>query len=163
MPLTFLPLFMTLMIAAPQGLEDRAAREVTELHQFFAQWFRAELTKDGPDFARFSTVPPRGFHIIPPSGNLIEKAPLLSGLKAAHGQWHADGSARIWIENLRTRSLAEGLILVTYEEWQTRDGETRGRISSAILQADAEAPNGLIWLSVHETWLASAEPAASPN
>ena len=46
----------------------------------------------------------------------------------------------------------------TYEEWQTADGVTTGRISTAVMTPESGTPNGLRWLHLHKAWLPDARP-----
>lgn len=48
-------------------------------------------------------------------------------------------------------------ILVTYEEWQEIGQETRGRISTALVERDP-GTGGFTWLHMHETWLETQDP-----
>ena len=48
--------------------------------------------------------------------------------------------------------IIDELALATYEEWQEIDGKINARLSTVLLRAKADAPNGVEWLHVHETW-----------
>ena len=141
---------------APARATDDAVRlEVEQLHAFFEGWFTGRLEPTDEAFARFESVLADGFEIVSPRGTRTERAALLAGLRSAH-RMHPDGF-RIWIEDVRARALEGGLTLATYEEWQEQPGgPPRGRLSSAVLRARADTPNGLEWVHVHETWLDEA-------
>lgn len=117
--------------------------EVEELHRFFEQWLGGETE----DFARADRVLAPTFTIIGPGGNLRTREELVRGLLEVQGK----RPVKIEVRNLVERPLGDGFVLATYEEWQ--DG--KGRISTALLRAREDAPNGLEWLHVHETWLAT--------
>jgi hypothetical protein len=51
------------------------------------------------------------------------------------------------------------ILLVTYEEWQQSGDQTTARLSTALFRDKPDAPNGLEWLHVHETWLPDRAPA----
>ena len=143
---------------APDGtsLEDRAHREVEELHQFFEDWFNGEAENTDEAYARFSDVLADGFVIIVPSGQLQDRDTLVEGLRP-HYAPEGSEPIRLWIENFQLRLRFPGedgdVVLVTYEQWQQRGESRRGRLSSALLRERADTPNGLEWLHVHETWL----------
>lgn len=140
--------------ALPSSGDASVRAEIEELHRFFEGWFTARLANTPSEFARFESVVAPGFVHIPPSGARTEREALLNGLRNAHGV-HADDGFRIWIEDVRARTLADGTVLATYEEWQeTRGDEPRGRISSVVFRAREDLPNGLEWVHVQETWLA---------
>jgi hypothetical protein len=60
---------------------------------------------------------------------------------------------RLWTTDHRLHYAGAGGALVTYREWQTRDGVTTCRFSTAFFVAAATAPLGWRWRHVHETWL----------
>ena len=142
--------------AAGASMEERCHREVLDLHRFFQDWFNGALEPSDEEFARFAGVMAEGFTIISPSGRTSERGPLLEGLRGAHGRW-SDRPGRIWIEDFKLHHLAENAALVTYEEWQESAEGTRGRLSTGLFEPSAEAPNGVVWLHVHETWLEPRE------
>ena len=136
-------------------MDSRCRAEITELHQFFQDWFNGAVPDDHRTFARFAGVMGEGFVIVTPEGRAVERAALVDGLRGAHGRWRPEGKSggRIWIENVDVRHASDGMTAVTYEEWQEVDGRVRGRLSTALFGAKPGAPNGLEWLHVHETWL----------
>lgn len=135
------------------SLEKRCEKEVHELHQFFQEWFSGDLENTDDAFARFSDVMDEGFVIISPSGQMSERAPLVAALRGAHDRWSESGAGKIWIENFRVHRLLADAAVVTYEEWQTSAGETRGRLSTAVFGPEEGTPNGVVWLHLHEVWL----------
>ncbi len=130
--------------------EDRCRTEVAELHQFFRDWFRGEIPNENAVFERFAGVLAEPFGMVSPDGKAFERVRVVDMVRKGHGK---EPEAEIWIENHRHRFTVGGLSLVTYEEWQEREGRKRGRLSSAVLQTVDDAPNGVHWLHVHETWL----------
>jgi hypothetical protein len=130
---------------------DQCRAEIEDLHNFFVAWFNGHLPQTDAAFARFADVMAPGFTIVDPSGTIQDRESLLAGLHAAH---NARPGIRIWIESVRIRQHTDDLIVATYEEWQQLpDQSPRGRISTVILRAADNTPNGLVWLHVHETWL----------
>jgi hypothetical protein len=135
-------------------MERRCSDEVVQLHQFFQDWFNATLPPTTEEFERFSSVMAEKFVIISPNGELTERDELLERLQDAHGIWHEmSRPGRIWIENLQVRHQVGDQILVLYEEWQEIEGESRGRLSTALFRRCEGTPNGIEWLHVHEVWL----------
>lgn len=126
--------------------------EVVELHRFFEAWFRGELPKTEDAFARFGDALADSFAIVSPSGRLAQRDAILSAVFDAHGSWPAANTIRVDAVTVRWRG-AEA-VLATYEEWQTRDGVTKGRVST-VLMTMTTPPR---WLHVHETWLPEAAP-----
>jgi hypothetical protein len=94
------------------------------------------------------------FERICPRGNRAGRAALLDALRAAHGR-KAPGAFRIEVRDCRGRSPGPGFWLATYEEWQAVEGETSGRLSTALFRERAGTRNGVEWLHVHETAIRS--------
>ncbi len=142
-------------VASEDAMQARCEKEVLELHRFFQDWFNGVLEPTDEDFARFRDVMAEGFVIVTPGGSLREREALVSRLRSAHGSWRRDGqpAGRLWIENVRFHRREGALALVTYEEWQETGDGTRGRLSTALFRPREDAPNGVEWLHVHETWL----------
>ncbi|MGB5341641.1 MAG: hypothetical protein WBP67_06065, partial [Thermoanaerobaculia bacterium] len=116
-------------------MDQRCNDEVVQLHQFFQDWFNGVLPPTDKAFDRFSSVMGEGFVIISPSGELTDREELLERLRAAHGIWRGmSRPGRIWIENLQVRHQVGDQILVLYEESQEIDGESRGRLSTALFR-----------------------------
>lgn len=145
------------------SLEERAEREVEELHRFFQDWFNGEVENTDDAYSRFSEVLAQGFVIVGPGGVAQERQDLLDGLRRAYAPEGTE-PVELWIENFRLhRQLPTedgDLVLVSYQEWQQRGESRRGRLSSALLREHPGTPNGLEWLHVHETWL---PPGTEPS
>lgn len=130
------------------------AREVQELHDFFQAWLEGSLPATDTAFARFTLATAAGFTLIGPDGGVAGRDETAAWIRAAHGTRHG---FRLWTDAHTLRAEGEDWALCTYREWQTRDGETTVRISTALFVADATAPTGLSWMHVHETWMGGAE------
>lgn len=135
-------------------MNTRAEKEITELHQFFQDWFNGALNNTAEAFARFTEVMSEGFGIISPAGRLTELDELTANLKQMYS---AHSNIRIWIENVQLRRQDGRIIIATYEEWQQINNDTpHGRLSTVIFRENINMPNGLEWSHVHETWIQRA-------
>ncbi|HWQ13936.1 MAG TPA: hypothetical protein VNL77_14145 [Roseiflexaceae bacterium] len=125
--------------------------EIVELHDFFQGWLGGALPATEAAYARLVDALAPEFALITPGGELLAREPLLAQLRTAHGSrpgW------RMWIERPQLRFAQGGLTIATYEEWQRHaDGAISGRLSTVVFRAQPDAPGGLAWLHVHETWL----------
>ncbi len=130
-------------------MNENCIREIEELHAFFQAWFAGELDNNDAEFGRFSQTISPAFTIIGPNGSITDHDGIVAALRSAHGA----GPFEIWIENASAKPLSAGQWLALYEEWQIREGTKSVRQSSAIFEEHADAPNGLIWRHVHETWI----------
>lgn len=124
-----------------------AVKEIEDLHAAFARWMGT-----GEDvFARFESSFTPGFSMVGPSGARLDRAGVLAMLRDRRG---AFGPAfGIEIRNPIELAAGPGFLAVGYDEIQTnRPGPLARRASAGFVPAPA-APNGLVWLFVHETWL----------
>jgi hypothetical protein len=129
----------------------QCVREIIELHDFFQSWFTGALPETEATFQRFATVTDKGFCIIGPHGRLTGLESLTTGLRHAYGK---QPGLRIWTQNHTLRQQHDDVALCTYEEWQETADATTARLSSVLFRRSTAAPNGVVWLHVHETWIA---------
>ena len=138
----------------PSVMEKRLETEIVELHQFFEGWFTGRLANTDNIYSRLSGVLAEGFEMISPQGTRAARADVVDGLKPTHGSWSENEKpGRIWIRNVRSRAVGERNYIATYEEWQQTDGAPRGRLSTVLFRERDDAPNGVEWIHLHETWL----------
>jgi hypothetical protein len=128
-------------------LHAAAIAEIEELHVEFERWFSG--TADGLE--RVESVLSAGFTMVPPSGETVGRAELIAGLKKAHGVVQLS----IEIRNPVVRWEGTDGLLVSYEEWQTTPDNTNGRQSTVLFARHADAPKGIKWVHVHETWMSN--------
>ncbi len=128
-------------------------RELDELHVFFEEWFRASVADEDGVFARFADVLSPSFTLVTPGGESRSREEILDSVRRSYGVRRDDDSFAVEIQNVTSRPVAEGLHLVSYEEWQVWSGAKRGRLSTALLREAEGMPNGLLWEHVHETWM----------
>lgn len=140
-------------------MESRCRDEIIQLHEFFERWYLGELADTDAEFERCSRALAPDFLWISPDGDIHEGGNVLPIIRQAHG---SRKSFRLWVEGPVCRMARDNLYLFTYEEWQQSEGTTTRRISSALLQSQPSAPNGVVWLHVHETW-ADPRTTAGPT
>jgi hypothetical protein len=129
------------------------AREIQQLHNFFQAWLEGSLPATDAAFARFTEATAPGFTLIGPDGSVAGRDETAAWIRTAHGTRRG---FKLWTDEHTLRAAGADWALCTYREWQTRDGVTTARISTALLVADSNAPAGLSWMHVHETWMAGA-------
>lgn len=129
---------------------DDWQREIEQLHDFFADWFRGRVENRDEVFGRFADVLAVDFSMVVPDGRTVPRAPLLQGLRASHG---SRPSVEIRVEQPTLIVERDGVVVARYREWQ-RDSEGEStRLSTVVFRRDAARPNGLVWVTVHETWM----------
>jgi hypothetical protein len=143
-------------LTAPSlDLDAACEAEVHALHEAFEDWFTGRSTAD--DFARIEQALDVDFAMVTPSGALTNRAALIDALRAAHASLQPD-ALRMRVSDLDVLRLHDDLRLVRYVEHHEGARACRRR-SSAIFRRDLDAPGGVRWLSVHETWLDGHAPA----
>lgn len=130
---------------------EQCEDEILELHRFFERWFtgRADLE----DISRLSGVLSERFLMVTPTGDILDRRSLVAALYNRHGSYAQPHGFRIEVREVRERFRTGGHCMVTYEEHQEVDGETRTRVSSALFRERSDAPHGVEWVHLHETWL----------
>jgi hypothetical protein len=131
--------------------------EIIELHRFFTWWFSGELPNTDAAWSALENGLAPDFALITPHGTRVERDPLLTSLRPLHGQHGPAAGFKISIRNYDCRHVDDGLVLATYEEWQTLHGQETGRLSTALFERNPAMPNGVRWLHVHETWLPTSD------
>ena len=115
--------------------------EIVELHRFFESWFGGTID----DFSRFDRSVAGDFTMVGPGGERRDRDAVVRSLLDSHGS----RTLAIRVENAESWALGGGLLLARYEEWL----DDKGRVSSALFRENSDAPNGIEWVTVHETWL----------
>ncbi len=121
--------------------------EIIELHEFFEGWLGGTLPGTDDAFDRFERAIGDAFTFIGPDGHFLNRADLVSHLRAAHG---SRPGLRIRIENPKLHHQMGDLSIATYEEWQEVGPAVTGHLSSGVFRRRGER---LEWVHVHETWL----------
>ena len=125
-------------------LAAAAARELVELHAFFEQLF----TGRSRDFSRCERAFSPRLEMVTPDGQLVTRAEIVERLKRAKAR-----ELRITIRDIAAvREDAES-VLLRYIEEQYRDRETTRRLSIALFETAKDAPLGVVWRYLQETWI----------
>lgn len=134
-------------------MDEKCRKEITELHRFFQDWLTGRLPATDEAFARFAGVLDHEFEIITPTARILGREELLRSFRGAHSTHCERPRFRIRIEDVQGRPLQGNVYLATYQEWQGNDDDARGRLSTALFEAQAGTPHGVSWLHVHEVWI----------
>ena len=131
---------------------EACEREIRSLHAFFVDWYTGSIEEDG--FERFDDALAPSFEMVTPDGEVLTRDEIRGYVHEKKDE-HADGAFSIEIRNVEAVEVSERRALMRYEEWQTtgEEWETNGRLSTALFGTSEEAPEGVDWLHLHETWL----------
>jgi hypothetical protein len=130
-------------------LAAAAAREIEELHGVFVELFCGWSR----DFSRCAAAFSAHFEMVTPDGKNHDRAGVLLALEKAK----APADFSIGISNIRPLWEDQKSVLIQYVEQQYRNGKTSRRLSTALFEAEAKAPCGVLWRHLHETWMQDAE------
>lgn len=124
--------------------------DVVDVHAFFEAYFRGELP-DG-DVGRLDAVLAPEFTIVSPRGVVSSRSETLDAVRGMHGRLP---QLRIRIEDaeLLADDSAAGLLLGRYVEVHDAPAGGTRRLSTVVMSPSPDGPNGLVWHTVHETWL----------
>ena len=129
----------------------RAQAEVIKRHEFFVECFtgRADEAERANSIRSFAP----DMVMIEPDSNTIGTEEIVAMITSARGKRPADFEIRV--ELIAARQVSDDVALVVYDEHQVIDGQKSARRSSAVFSADADAPEGVIWRQLQETWIKS--------
>lgn len=159
-------------MSGPTGFADRCLREIDDLHDFFGRWYRGESPQTGDALSRLERALAPEFVMVTPDGTRHDRAAVVAGVRAGYGDNAGVGSERAVGEDssaTETRAFEIAIVspsvvdrtedrcLVTYEEHHRGPVET-ARSSAAWFVPDPDAPTGVQWLFLQETWLPDAAP-----
>jgi hypothetical protein len=80
---------------------------------------------------------------------------LVERLRKAHGAW---SDMKIEITDFSQVWATGDAALVRYIEWRRFGGQNTARYSTVLFRVDREAPAGVVWHLMHETWMAGHAP-----
>lgn len=128
-----------------------ARTEVIKRHEFFVEWFTGRATEAEMEISLRAFAP--DMTMIEPDGAMIGQTDVITMIRSACGKRPADFEIRV--ELVAARQIGNDAALVIYDEHQVIDGERSARRSSAVFTADADAPEGVVWRQLQETWITS--------
>lgn len=132
------------------SLADLAEKEVRLRHDFFVAWFTGRSDAAAMQASKAAFAP--DMLRIGPDGALQDRDAVIAMIQGAEGAFAKDFA--ITIPVLECRMLARELVLVHYEEHQRIDGEATARRATALFSPGPDAPNGVVWQHLQETWIA---------
>jgi hypothetical protein len=136
-----------------ERLVDLAIRECVDLHAFFLAWLRPHNgTKLDPQ--RFERAFDPEFRLVGPDGGVRDRAGIVAWLHDLKEGRGAD--FRMEVSDFRAVWQEGDAILLEYVETQYLQGKTTQRQSTALLKRAPDAPAGMVWVHLQETWLQAA-------
>ena len=124
-------------------------QEIEELHDVFESYFLG--TTDS--LARVDAALGADFTIVGPTGIESSRKETMQALVAGHAH---TSSLAITITEPELVLETSDVVVARYVENHQLSSRTNHRLSTVVFLVDDQAPNGLLWHRVHETWLESA-------
>jgi hypothetical protein len=137
-------------------LEQDGISEIVRLHAVFDGWLSGRAAPDGEALRKVEAALGPTFSMVPPNGRRLDRAGVIGWLAGAHGSRGA--AFRIWIEEAALIIRHGDTAIFSYDECQHMDGKDTRRKATVVFALDKwhgqTLPRNLIWLAVHETWVA---------
>lgn len=130
-------------------MQELAWNEIVERHRFFVRWFTGTAQDGAIDTCARSFA--ADFRIIWPDGSEHDKAPLVELLRAARNTSGPDYA--IEVVKHHAVDLTPDLVLITFDELQQTAEGPNARRATALFSRDADAPEGVVWRYLHQTWI----------
>ena len=125
-------------------------REILDLHDFFEAYFLGTAPVDELD--RLEAALADDFTIVGPHGVESSRVETVDSIRAGHGH---SSHLRITVTEARLISDDDDTVTARYVENHELADRTNHRLSTVVFVRSADAPNGLRWRTVHETWIES--------
>lgn len=121
-------------------------REIIELHDVFEAYFLGHHD----DVTRVEAVLADDFTFVGPDASSTDRAGTLAAIVAGHNH-----TASLEIRTVDHELVLEsgGIICAQYIEEHHLADRVNRRLTTAIFSESVNAPNGLMWRRVHETWI----------
>jgi hypothetical protein len=121
---------------------------VQELHCFLQTWYRGEGSEPtSAALTRLYAALHKNLQLIDPDGVAFDRGGMLALIVPFRGCYP---DLRIQVRACKAQEV-NGLVLVTYIEEQFELGRRDVRRCSAVMVPDVDAPDGCMWLRIHET------------
>lgn len=144
---------------APKVNAGAVAREVVEYLLLTEQWLRGDVDASEQAFRRLKFGLAESSSRVSASGIIDNPHEEIDTLWTQHGSQKGK-NFHIWADRVRSMKISDDSWLVRFDKWERSDAELTCVLTSALLQANVEFPNGLYWRLIHETWLKGFEGSA---
>ncbi len=128
---------------------DTWLKEVTELHDFFEGYFLGTLPAD--DLVRLEAALADDFTILSPDGSVSTRDATIHAIRQGHDHTK---SLKITITEPSLLIASDEVVVARYVENHELTNGSNHRWSIVAFRKDPDGPNGLRWVTVHETWVA---------
>lgn len=131
-------------------------QEIVELHEFFEGYFLGAIGAD--DVGRLEAALTPEFTIVGPGGRESTRAQTVAAIREAHAH---TSQLKVTITDARLLVALPDVVIARYVEHHEVAGTTNERVSTVVFDRASDAPNGVRWRTVHETWLPTPQPSST--
>ncbi|MFE3449171.1 DUF4440 domain-containing protein [Nonomuraea sp. NPDC059194] len=121
--------------------------EIVRHHETIEGWLNGRAPRSDLDV--FASAHSSDFAYTSPDGRTLPMPDLMAMIESAHG---AAPSLVIEIRDVEVVASADTVVVATYEE-RHYGPDPRNRRATVVFVRDADAPHGLRWRHLHETWI----------
>lgn len=132
-----------------ESMTDRAEAEIVSRHRFFVDWYTGKAPDSAMDTCARTFAP--DMRMIWPDATEHDREPLIELLRKGKNS-HPEDFA-IEVDMRHSMQLSPELVLVTFDEHQNSNGERNSRRATAVFSRDDNAPEGVVWRYLHQTWM----------
>ncbi len=122
-------------------------REIDDLHAYFQAYFLGTEDSLEPVEAALHA----DFSMVGPHGGQSNRDETIAAVRNGHAHTK---SLEIWITDHRLLYETTEVLVAGYVEHHRLSDRSNHRLSTVVFVETPDAPNGVRWLRVHETWLA---------
>ena len=136
-------------------MQAHVEREIRKLHAFFEAWYRGTIEDTDSAYSRLENVLAPEFILITSDGYTMPREQLLPLLRAEHAR---RPEIEMQVDQIQVRLVSGeiadgGIAVITYQEHGTTANGIKSTLITAVLRANAQTPNGLEWVHIHEVLL----------
>lgn len=120
--------------------------EIVEFQDFLESYYLGQEDS----LARAEIVLHPTFTFAGPDGETADRSATLQMLRQGHGH---TASLKITTTNHELLYTSEDLIVASYSELHELTAGDNERLCTAVFVRNQDAPNGVLWLRTHESWM----------
>ncbi|CAM6008015.1 unnamed protein product [Sphagnum balticum] len=141
---------------APKADAISVAHEVVEYLMLLEQWLRGDVEGTDDVFNRLKFSLAEDSNRVCAWGVLENPHEHINCLRHHHGSQKGK-LFHIWADRVRSVRLSDDTWLVRFDKWERSDKALTCALTTSLLHANKDFPNGVYWKFIHETWLSGYE------
>lgn len=148
--------------AASELSVSTVAHMVVEYLLLMEQWLKAVVENTDAVFNRLKASLAPDASYVHAYGIITNPHEEIDTMRELHGV-KKNKPFFIWVDRIRIEQLSDTMYLARFDKWEKSSSGLSCAITTALLQTKSDAPNGLLWKLIHETWLTGREGSGAPK